>query len=392
MPHSETYHVEQLIARHVLSDAEHTLDNDHNFQTITGRLRNERIKLESLLEQLLCSSFEEAIIKRKFQYTYDRLLILSDKLYAALKVLDVQSRKYTLGVMAMDHINALMRYAERFAERYIDEQYPLSDHMHQQLAEPLLEDFERLQEQLLAAEVDGRFIQAFATFFAVFAAPREKMFAAQFRYAQKLLRGLHRAMDDKPVDDWLPGIWRLMCYLNFNKIEMIDYATALVKDLAEMDARYLVVQDRLYSFLRDVKQMEEHLELAYQRDRISLKAYMVELLQEEISLLQQHRSNIQTEIANADDNYFVIDLSVKRLNLWAKINVELGTIPYHTTSHVVRVMSNYVRTLKPGAISANSAVRKLEDFDPTTVKGLHLWLTRQLEHLEKKYAEQLEHQ
>lgn len=170
------------------------------------------------------------------------------------------------------------------------------------------------------------------------------------------------------------------------QFQVFNYNAEKVKRLPEAT---IFICKKLHGFLREVKRMEENHVFSYNKDRIPLKTYTIELIEQELTWLQQHRNSLLVEISNANEDFFIVDATVRRLNLWAQINLEIGAIPYHSTSHVIKVMSNYIRTLKPGPTSYESARRKLHKYDPATVKGLHAWLTRQIAHLEKKYGERL---
>ncbi|WP_199119894.1 hypothetical protein [Pedobacter sp. ASV28] len=388
MSHSETSHLEQLVTRHVLTKVDHARFNENNYLTAQERIRNERIKLESQLSELLCSSQDDMIIKRKIRHGHIRLIQLSNQVYDAIKKAS-RDEQYLLAKMALENINELMQHAEALAANYIDPDIPLSRYIVDDWGNELFADYAAVEQTLKKEEVDSSLIQSLSAFFSKLVEPTEEMFEKQFRYAEKLLRGLHKMIEREPREEWTFKLWHLMVYLNFNKKDILAYSFAKVKKMGQLNEPYLIVQEKLLTFLKDVRQIEENPTFMYLADRISLKAYTIEQLEEELSWLQQHRNNLLTEIANSDDNYFIVDLTVRKLNLWAQINVELGTIPYHPTNHVVKVMANYIRTLKPGPISYGSARKKLDPYDPTTVKGLHLWLSNQIEHLEKRYSEQL---
>lgn len=389
MQHIETLYFETLISRHVLNETNHVL-SENDFDTAVGRMREERIKLECALSELLCSTEEEIVINRKVQHAHIRIVQLSNKVYKVLKAEGQDSPKKSIAQAAMDCINELMKSAEPLADRYIDHAIALSHYLVDIWGARLFDEYMLVKGKLSDHQVDHLLMDALNSFFQGIKVPQGEMYEPTFRYAEKMIRGLKRLVNEGKLADWNRGIWRLMLYLNFNKKQVNEYTAAMVKEISHSNEPYLIVQEKLLTFLKEVRQMEEHLTLKYLKERISLKAHTIELLEEELNWLQQHRTNLLAEIANSDDNYFIVDLTVRKLNLWAKINVEMGAIPYHSTSHVVKVMANYIRTLKPGPISTESARRKVDYFDPSTIKGLHIWLSRQIEHLEKKYPNELQ--
>lgn len=392
MPQSETSQLEQLVSRHILSKTNPVPLSQTDLLTVTERIRNERIKLESQLAELLCSSQDDMIIRRKLRLSHVRLVQLSNNVYEILKQADQEEVDHPLAKMAMDNINGLMRYAETLAIGYIDTEIPLSHYLVNEWGNRLFNDYSSLESTLKREAVDDVLLQTLSSFYESYHSPVGEMLESQFTYAEKLLRGIHKMILREPVQEWSLKLWELMVYFNFNKKDILAHGAARVRKMGQAHEPYLLVQEKLLTCLKDVRQLEEHPTHMYQRDRISVKAHAITQLEEELQWLQQHRTNLLAEIANSDDNYFIVDLTVRKLNLWAQINVEMGSIPYHSTPHVVKVMANYVRTLKPGPISYESARRKLDAYDPTTVKGLHSWLSRQVAYLEKKFPEQLNYQ
>jgi hypothetical protein len=390
MPHSEISHLEQLIMRNVLNNDDPAPLKQEDLDAMQECFRAERIKLETQLSQLICSAEDELVINRRIRYYHIRLVKLSNQVYQIIKFTPTQQKNKSLAQIALENIDELMQNAEEIAGNYIDHSIALSHNLVNKWSNNLRDNYAQVKLLLDKHKVNKKLIDVLSTFFAELGQTTAvAVYETELMYAEKLLRGLQKMQASEPADQWTIKLWQLMLYWNFNKKQVLDYSADKVKAVAQGNEPYLVLQEKLQSFLKDVKQMEENHLFSYLKDRISLKTYTIDLIEEELTWLQQHRTSLLAEIANADDNFFIVDFTVRRLNLWAQINVEIGTIPYHNTPHVVRVMSNYVRTLKPGPLSYESARRKLDSYDPTTVKGLHLWLNRQLEHLEKKYGEQL---
>jgi len=388
MSNSETSNLEQLILRHVLTTAAAPL-NPSDFNTVRDRITSERIKLESQLTDLLCSAIDDTVIIRKLRVNHVILVQLSNKIYQVIKADAGSGTSNEMAQMALENINELMTTAHTLAYNYIAVDIPLSHYFVHLQGNQLHAEYIQLR---LALEpvVDQEMTRALTRYYDRLINPSDELYESDFRYAEKLTRGLQKMMAAEPDANWNIQLWHLMLYFNFNQRDIMAYSEAKVRGIALSNEPYLMLQEKLLTFLKEVKQVEENPIFKYQKERISLKAYVIDLLEQELNWLQQQRTNLLAEIANSDDNYIIIDLSVRRLNLWAQINVEMGTIPYHSTPHVVKVMSNYVRTLKPGPISYESARRKMDAYDATTVKGLHNWLSAQLTHLEKKYSEQLQ--
>lgn len=384
--------MEQLVSRHILTREGQLQLSDSDLQTASARIRNERIRLENVLTQILCSNETDTVIQRRIRHNHIRLVQLSNNVYDTIRVASENNGDHRLATITLDEINHLMHTAELMASNYIDVTIPLTHFVATQWATELLESYSGLGQSLTEQRVDPQLLNGLDSLVHNFATADREIMEAEFRYAEKLIRGVGKMIEKESKEEWNAGLLRLMVYFNFNKRETMAYLSEKIKGIGMMAEPFMLIQERLVTYLKDIKQMEENLSYAYLRDRPSLKSYAIELIEEELACLQQHRTNLLAEISNADNAYFIVDLTVRKLNLWVQINVEMGTIPYHSTSHVVKVMSQYVRTLKPGPISYESARRKLDNYDPTTVKGLHQWLTRQVAHLEKKYSEQLFYQ
>lgn len=390
MPHSEISNIEQLIMRNVLNIDDPVQLKKEDLDTVQERIRTERIKLEIQLSKLICSAEDELVINRRIRYCHIRLVTLSNLVYQSLHQNQTTKQEKILAQFALDNIAELMQNAEKIASNYIDQSIALSYNLVNKWSTTLRTSYNLVKPLLYKHNVESFLVDVLDNYFAEIGKNIDiPIFNIELLYAEKLVRGLQKMQSISPPTQWSIELWHLMIYLNFNKKQVMDYSAVKVREIALGNAPYLVLQEKLLGFLKDMKQMEENHLSAYQKDRVSLKTYIIELLEEELTWLQQHRTSLLTEIANSDEDFFIVDFTVKRLNLWAQINVDLGTIPYHTTPHVIKVMSNYIRTLKPGPISYESARRKLDTYDPTTVKGLHVWLNRQMEHLEKKYGEQL---
>lgn len=392
MSNAETSNLEQLVSRHILTRESQQQLSDSDLQTASARIRNERIRLENVLTQILCSNETDMVIQRKIRHNHIRLVQLSNNIYDTIRIAQESNGEHRLASITLDEINHLMHTAELMASNYIDVTIPLAHFVVAQWKAELLESYSGFEQLLREQLVDPQLLNALDSLMHSFETANREITEAQFRYAEKLLRGVGKMIANEPKEMWDARLLRLMVYFNFNKRETMSYLSEKIKAMGMVAEPFLLIQERLVTFLKEIKQMEENLSYIYLRDRPSLKSYAIELIEEELACMQQHRTNLLTEISNGDNAYFIVDLTVRKLNLWVQINVEMGTIPYHSTPHVVKVMSQYVRTLKPGPISYESARRKLDNYDPTTVKGLHQWLTRQIAHLEKKYSEQLFYQ
>jgi len=387
MQHPDIFHFEQLILRHVVN-----LPSDKNLTpaevtTIEERIQAERIKLEMRLSDLLCSAEPDLVISRKLRFNHIKLVNLSNQVYQILK--EKQGNIDGLAAVAMENIITLLKTGSDLAAHYIDNTIPLSNHYVDTLGGKLKQDFEQLKTVLLKDEADHGLIEALSIYFEDINSNNGRVFFNKnLDYAQKLLRGLQKTINDNSADT-ATKLWRLLVYYNFNKKQVLQYAAAFIRRISKGDDPYMVIQEKLLLLLKHTRQMEENPDFKYLENRASLKAYSIEMIEEELTWFQQHRSNLLTEMANASDNFIIVDSTVRRLNLWAEINVDIGHIPYHTPLQTVKVMTNFIRTLKPGPVSYGSARRKMDGYDSTTVQGLYLWLKKQMDHLEEKYAEQI---
>lgn len=387
MQHPDIFHFEQLIFRHVISQPSNKNHSPAEIATIAERIQTERIKLEMRLSDLLCSAEQDLVISRKFRFNHIKLISLSNQVYQVLK--EKNRDTDSLAAVALENIVMLLKTGSDLAGNYIDNSVPLSNCYVDTIGGKLRQDFEQLKTALQKDEADDGLIEALSIYFEDISSNRETaFFNKDLDYAQKLLRGLQKTVNDTSADT-ATKLWRLLVYYNFNKKQVLQYAAAFIRRISKGDDPYMVIQEKLLLLLKHTRQMEENPDFKYLENRASLKAYSIEMIEEELTWFQQHRSNLLTEMANASDNFIIVDSTVRRLNLWAEINVDIGYIPYHTPLQTVKVMTNFIRTLKPGPVSYGSARRKMDGYDPTTVQGLYLWLKKQMEHLEEKYAQQL---
>jgi len=280
-------------------------------------------------------------------------------------------------------LDALLSLLKDYGKIYFDDTLKVPDYLLRSTSDRLKQQFDVVGVALKNKGLPVSLHDILYDYFNGFGTRGEKVFSFRdLRYAHKLLRGLQRT---RPHEDPACMISGLLVYLNFNKVSLLDFCKAWMKNLVDQAESFHQLLAKLTDLRKEVFVQEENKHWSYDHEHISLKEHLMVLLDAELIHLENVQEKQQHLDALQNNEYFIMDTTVKQLDLWADINVKLKIIPHHSALQVIKVVTRYVRTPKSGVIAYDSARKKLSEIDDATIKGLHNSLSLQKAHLENEY-------
>ncbi|WP_130855641.1 hypothetical protein [Olivibacter jilunii] len=355
--------------------------------------------LKERVMDLLVSSEDDQVITRLIRAAHNRIVYLSDQLYpqqADLPDLTAESLPENrnmgilrLSLLTQEMISAFLLFLENTCSAYLEMEAKYADYRLRLMHDEIRPILTRLSKRLRRNHIEPELTETLISYLLNFPRQERNLSYRHVDYHGKLFRGLERMQKKWPVNQWSDRLWQLILYFNFNKEPVLRYAGSRVKEISEKADSISEAKERLLFRLKETRQAEQNPAWSYDPDRTSVKDHLILQIEEELNYLQEQEDE-QVKILSRDkEAFFIIDLTVKQINLWTTINVAINRIPYHSPLHVIRVLRSFLRTTRTGPISYESARKKTTDFDPPTVQGLHRYLTEQLAELEKSYGHML---
>jgi hypothetical protein len=391
-------HFESFIEQFLLDHHKTSTFSAERYHQVMLTVSAEKAHLKNALDDLLFSDCDDQYIFRSLRIYQQRLIAQSnhvyrhmgDLLWGTLKVEPKNNSIEHIYLQTAMFIDELLQSATIFRKDYFDPQINIANYNLDLQGISMQKCFEGYIRRLKKYKVPITIIDVLREFFLEFDSRTGNSFTFhQMEYAAKLLRGVEKMMKREESAAWPQKIWQLLVYLNFNKERILQYSKQRIFEIAIVNKSYYDAHAALTLMLKELRPAEVNPNWAYEADHISLKTYNENQLEEELDYLQKHEEEQLIQLQGKDDRFFILDTTVKQLNLWAVLNVELKRIPHHSPLHVVKVVTSYIRTLNARAISYDSARKKLTDFDATTIKGLHDHLIQQVRLLESKFGHML---
>jgi hypothetical protein len=328
--------------------------------------------------------------KPQLRFYGNWIISLSDQIFHSIpSVEDIEAPAASLWSKAdalrqiLRVLDAALMMLKDYGKPIFDEDLKMPDYMLTSKSKILAGQFTMVYESLKNRGLPGAMLDILSDYFNGFSFLQEKKFSFRdVNYAFKLLRGLRRT---RPHEDPACMISGLLVYLNFNKVSLLDFCKEWMKQIIAQSEGYEQLHGRLTELKKEVFVQEQNPHWSYDHEHISLKDHLSILVDAEIIHLENLREKQQHNDTLENNDFFIMDTTVKQLDLWADINVKLKRIPHHTALQVIKVMAKFVRTPKSGVISYDSARKKLSEIDDATVKGLHHSLSLQKNYLEKQY-------
>jgi hypothetical protein len=373
-----------LISNQILSS---NADNDIPISAIPAILRYQ-IALESKI--ITSINLTSTHAKPQLRFYGNWIISLSDQIYHSFpSVEDLEAPAASLWSKAdalrqiLRVLDAALMMLKDYGKPIFDEGLKMPDYMLAAKSKILAGQYTVVHESLKDRGLPDVMLEILSDFYNNFSLAKDGKFSfKQVNYAFKLLRGLRKT---RPHEDPACMISGLLVYLNFNKVSLLDFCKQWMKQIISGAEDHQQLHTKLTELKKEVYVQEQNPHWSYDPEHVSLKDHLNILLEAEIIHLENllEKQYAQRNIQNND--YFIMDTTVKQLDLWADINVKLGLIPHHSALQVIKVITRYIRTPKSGIIPYDSARKKLAEIDDATVKGLHNSLSLQKHYLEKEY-------
>lgn len=200
-------------------------------------------------------------------------------------------------------------------------------------------------------------------------------------YAQKIFRGLEHLLANTVATIRAQKIWKTLIHLNFNREPLMSLSNSNIQQIVQADLPLPVIKLQLEEILKELQQIDDNPNYAYNSSRTSLKAYIEKIVIGEIKWLDKKQRSLSTISTNMP--HITVSLTAKQLVLLTKLHVELGIITDSTVTKALSTLLGTIQTTKGGALSYETNRKKINEIDQNTVAQTKEYLQSLLSELNK---------
>lgn len=347
------------------------------------RIISESDRIKKAFVKMSFSDRKEKHIERYFQNHQSELIRLTDRALHYLEQEDSllddpgEPSRISLYTHTYSYLDSILGYLEKYFVKYFNPDTNVPEGYRLITKTDLKEKLQPIKDNIQVLNLDERLMDIILA--PVRALINDRITAISFKdlvYLKTLTVELEQWPDsnfksEHPID----GVICSMVYLNYNSYKFFGFCTEhITNDYQEKESLSDQIEC-LSWYSKCISQSPTKPGFSYKPDRQSLKDFLLEWIDVEMSHLEKSRQlslNISTDKAIGVDGNFKLNtsLSVAQLAYFIRILLDTKVIQNRNQKEVLKFISQFFRTKKTENISVESLRNKFYNTEASTRKGV----------------------